>query len=50
MVALLERTAYEVLDEGVWSTVVDAEVFGDLDTPEDLDRYLVASRDLGVGR
>lgn len=50
MVALLERTAYEVLDEAAWSAVVDAEVFGDLDTPEDLDRYLGASRDLGVGR
>jgi molybdopterin-guanine dinucleotide biosynthesis protein A len=50
MVALLEQTRYEVLDEEAWSAVVDAEVFGDLDTPEDLERYRGASRDGGVGR
>lgn len=45
--ALLDRTGYEVLGEGDWAPVVDAAAFGDLDTPEDLERFLARSRVAG---
>lgn len=44
MVSLLDRVGYEVLDEAGWSGLVGTEVFEDLDTPEELDRFLSGVR------
>lgn len=47
MRALLDATGFEVLAEAEWGLLADAAVFDDLDTPEDLARFLAATGDAG---